>query len=139
MKIILLSLIAFAGIANAAHAQIGLTLAQCEAKFGKVGYNHGGCYWNRNGFKMEFGEGDTEPFEHMSYSSKHPLPIAQIWDENFPGGEFVTVSGFTPYVDHPSGFGPVSHVHRWVSKGMGLVFANEDFANGWYSLEIEMD
>jgi hypothetical protein len=42
--------------------QPGLTLAQCAAKFGKVGYNHGGCYWNRNGFKMEFGEGDTEPF-----------------------------------------------------------------------------
>ena len=57
MKLILISLIALSSFAlsQTAHAQVGLTLTQCEAKFGTANRNHGSTpHWNRNDFSRSF-------------------------------------------------------------------------------------
>jgi hypothetical protein len=119
MKITLISLIAlssFALSAQTAHAQVGLTVAQCEAKSGKAQSNHGVTQWNRNGFTMSRQDGeDGEPIKHILYvgNSRYPLPIGQILNENFPEKD-------------PSF---VFHRRSWVSEVSGE----------HYCLEIEMD
>jgi hypothetical protein len=140
MKTLLFLIMVAVCLTITAHAQLGLTLAQCEAKFGKAVYNHGGIYWDRNGFKMSVEDGEVwAGIVSVSYTSRHPLPFKQLWNENSPGGEFVVVPGFTPWVDRTYSSSPTFHIHSWVSKGMGLQFAEETFAGGWYKLVIEPD
>jgi len=101
MKILVIALIALASFAlsaQTAHAQVGLTVAQCEAKLGKADVNHGTApHWSRHAFGREFtmsvfGDGDSvdgndgKPIKHIAYISndRYPLPIGKILAENFP-------------------------------------------------------
>jgi hypothetical protein len=137
MKTLLFMIMAAVCLTITAHAQLGLTLAQCRAKFGKGTDGAGiAIFWDRHGLKMSV-DNSEDPVTHVSYTSRHPLPMAQLWNENLPGGEWIIDPNFTPWMDKADPFPAIVHMQRWINNGAS-VSAEEIFVSPVYNLEIQM-
>jgi hypothetical protein len=88
MKTIIFMILAAVGLAETAHGQVGLTLSECEDKFGKGQPNHGGIEWNNVcGLKMSIGEPENDdPITMVFFTGKHisATTVNQILDYNAP-------------------------------------------------------